>query len=227
MALPTDRVPSRSVAIPRSSGVNSFLARPLCALPGSSSSPRRSGLQAANEIQNIEPVSPRPLRGLSGDLLLSTAINRGHDPARLGARRDLCGMQRCGFGERRLAPPNQRAETQRGARRGPSVPVSPDPPHLARDAPRPWRRPLSLGAARTICGGSDRNALPIRAGSCPLFVAPDKSYSPKAREASGRNAVDFDFSRIGDRKKARAAGVAKRGLQSRTSFAARRPLLRE
>ena len=36
------------------------------------------------------------------------------------ARRRLCGMHRCGFGERGLVVPNERVETRRGARKGPS-----------------------------------------------------------------------------------------------------------
>src|SRR6056297_7467 len=38
------------------------------------------------------------------------------------ARRCLCGISRCGFGERGLVIPNKRAETRRMARKGPAHP---------------------------------------------------------------------------------------------------------
>ncbi|MBY6204979.1 DUF4281 domain-containing protein [Halomonas denitrificans] len=47
----------------------------------------------------------------------------------------------------------------RQPRKGPSLRLRPEKPHLAACSPRPWRRPLSLRPQTTICGSSDPNAL--------------------------------------------------------------------
>lgn len=75
------------------------------------------------------------------------------------ARRCLCGMLRCGFGERSWVVPNERTETGRSARKGPS-----HAGFAAKAASRTWRTSvvavlLSLGSLRSICGFCDRNAL--------------------------------------------------------------------
>jgi len=53
------------------------------------------------------------------------------------ARRRLCGSLRLGLGERGLVIPNERAQTRRRPRKGPSRRVSPEKPHLERCATRP------------------------------------------------------------------------------------------
>jgi hypothetical protein len=53
------------------------------------------------------------------------------------ARRSLCGRFRVGLGERGLVIPNERVQTSRRPRKGPSRRVSPEKPHLARCATRP------------------------------------------------------------------------------------------
>ena len=97
-------------------------------------------------------------------------------------------------------------------RRGARFPVgqSPETPDLRRSAPPTSGRPRTTqpNPPGDPCQTRNHGRFHVDENGCSpfsallvTFVAQDKSYSPKAREASGRNGVDLNCSRTGDTRK--------------------------
>jgi DNA-binding transcriptional LysR family regulator len=72
-----------------------------------------------------------------GTRRLAELLGQGTSEKLSAGATGLCASLRSGFGERGLVVPNERAETGRRPRKGPSRRVLPEKPHLARCAARP------------------------------------------------------------------------------------------